>query len=180
MGQRRRLPNTELAGTQRKSLKVTERKTGTRGTSSRIRRIISEMQKGKKRKSDGELAKDLKKMKEGLKQDLKNLGKEIAQLSNIVENQENLMDDLSHQLKELGYEELEQLNEKFAILCPGPNWDVYMSETEEPVDIISLLKYRSQMLDRRIQLLYEMYLVFEQYARNQRGRSSGPASPEDP
>uniref|UniRef100_A0A6N2M7P5 Uncharacterized protein n=1 Tax=Salix viminalis TaxID=40686 RepID=A0A6N2M7P5_SALVM len=98
---------------------------------------------GKKRKSDGELAKDLKKMKEGLKQDLKNLDKEIAQLSNIVENQEKLMDDLLHQLKELGYEELEQLNEKFAILCPGPSWDVYMSETEEPVDIISLLKYRS-------------------------------------
>ncbi|KAJ6713553.1 hypothetical protein OIU85_025213 [Salix viminalis] len=116
----------------------------------------SQQLKGKKRKSEGELAKDPKKMKEGLKQDLKNLDKDIAQLSNIVENQEKLMDDLSHQLKELGYEELEQLNEKFAILCPGPNWDVYMSETEEPVDIISLLKYRSQMLDRRIQLLYEM------------------------
>uniref|UniRef100_A0A6N2M5N9 Uncharacterized protein n=1 Tax=Salix viminalis TaxID=40686 RepID=A0A6N2M5N9_SALVM len=80
----------------------------------------------------------------------------IAQLSNIVENQENRMDDLLHQLKELGYEELEQLNEKIAILCPGPSWDVYMSEAEEPVDIISLLKYRSQMLGRRIQLLYEM------------------------
>uniref|UniRef100_A0A6N2M8W6 Uncharacterized protein n=1 Tax=Salix viminalis TaxID=40686 RepID=A0A6N2M8W6_SALVM len=115
----------------------------------------SQQLKGKKRKSEGELAKDPKKMKEGLKQDLKNLDKEIAQLSNIVENQEKLMDDLSHQL-ELGYEELEELNEKFAILCPGPSWDVYMSETEEPVDIISLLKYRSQMLDRRIQLLYEM------------------------
>ncbi|KAJ6307839.1 hypothetical protein OIU76_017600 [Salix suchowensis] len=113
----------------------------------------SQQQKGKKRKSDGELAKDPKKMKEGLKQ---NLDKEIAQLSNIVENQENQMDDLTHQLKELGYEELEELNEKFAILCPGPSWDVYMSETEEHVDIISLLKYRSQMLDRRIQLLYEM------------------------
>ncbi|KAJ6426315.1 hypothetical protein OIU84_022014 [Salix udensis] len=117
---------------------------------------INEGQKYLLAKRDGELAKDLKKMKEGLEQDLKNLDKEIAQLSNIVENQEKLMDDLSHQLKELGYEELEQLNEKFAILCPGPSWDVYMSETEEPVDIISLLKYRSQMLDRRIQLLYEM------------------------
>ncbi|KAJ6702006.1 hypothetical protein OIU74_013213 [Salix koriyanagi] len=58
----------------------------------------SQQQKGKKRKSDGELAKDPKKMKEGLKQDLKNLDKEIAQLSNIVENQENLMDGLLHQL----------------------------------------------------------------------------------
>lgn len=34
----------------------------------------------------------------GLKQDLKNLDKVTAQLSNIVENQENLMDDLLHQL----------------------------------------------------------------------------------
>ncbi|KAF9689116.1 hypothetical protein SADUNF_Sadunf01G0058200 [Salix dunnii] len=58
----------------------------------------SQQQKGKKRKSDGELANDLKKMKEGLKRDLKNLDKEIAQLSNIVENQENLMDDLLLQL----------------------------------------------------------------------------------
>ncbi|KAJ6341514.1 hypothetical protein OIU78_009638 [Salix suchowensis] len=80
--------------------------------------------KERRGESDGELAKDPKKMKEGLKQ---NLDKEIAQLSNIVENQENQMDDLTHQLKELGYEELEELNEKFAILCPGPSWDVYMS-----------------------------------------------------
>ncbi|KAF9689117.1 hypothetical protein SADUNF_Sadunf01G0058300 [Salix dunnii] len=122
----------------------------------------SQQQKEKKRKSDGVFAKDLKKMKEGLKQGSTNL-KEIAQLSNIVQNQENQMDILLHQLvvhlsllKQLGYAELEQLKEKFEILCPGHNWDVYMSETEEPVDIISLLKYRSKMLDRRIQLLYEM------------------------
>nr|TKR90637.1 uncharacterized protein D5086_0000231280 [Populus alba] len=106
---------------------------------------------GKKRKSDREHAKGFKKMK-GLKQDLKNLDKVTAQLSNIVENQENLMDDLLHQL--FGSDELEL---ESAISCPGgPNWDVCMSETKEPVDIISLLKYRSQMLERRIQILYEM------------------------
>ncbi|KAJ7010312.1 uncharacterized protein [Populus alba] len=105
----------------------------------------------KKRKSDREHAKGFKKMK-GLKQDLKNLDKVTAQLSNIVENQENLMDDLLHQL--FGSDELEL---ESAISCPGgPNWDVCMSETKEPVDIISLLKYRSQMLERRIQILYEM------------------------
>ncbi|KAG6791483.1 hypothetical protein POTOM_000604 [Populus tomentosa] len=107
---------------------------------------------GKKRKSDREHAKGFKKMK-GLKQDLKNLDKVTAQLSNIVENQENLMDDLLHQLM-FGSDELEL---ESAISCPGgPNWDVCMSETKEPVDIISLLKYRGQMLDRRIQILYEM------------------------
>ncbi|KAG6788111.1 hypothetical protein POTOM_004165 [Populus tomentosa] len=107
----------------------------------------------KKRKSDGEAhAKGFKKMK-GLKQDLKTLDKVTAQLSNIVENQENLMDDLLHQLM-FGSDELEL---ESAISCPGgPNWNVCMSETKEPVDIISLLKYRSQMLDRRIQILYEM------------------------
>ncbi|KAJ6945862.1 hypothetical protein NC651_000818 [Populus alba x Populus x berolinensis] len=106
----------------------------------------------KKRKSDGEHAKGFKKMK-GLKEDLKNLDKVTAQLSNIVENQENLMDDLLHQLM-FGSDELEL---ESAISCPGgPNWDVCMSETKEPVEIISLLKYRSQMLDRRIQILYEM------------------------
>ncbi|XP_034898472.1 uncharacterized protein [Populus alba] len=106
----------------------------------------------KKRKSDREHAKGFKKMK-GLKQDLKNLDKVTAQLSNIVENQENLMDDLLHQLV-FGSDELEL---ESAISCPGgPNWDVCMSETKEPVDIISLLKYRSQMLERRIQILYEM------------------------
>ncbi|XP_011026705.1 PREDICTED: uncharacterized protein LOC105127206 isoform X3 [Populus euphratica] len=106
----------------------------------------------KKRKSDGEHAKAFKKMK-GLKQDSKNLDKVTAQLSNIVENQENLMDNLLHQLM-LGSDELEL---ESAISCPGgSNWDVYMSETKEPVDIISLLKYRSKMVDRRIQILYEM------------------------
>ncbi|KAL9406727.1 hypothetical protein Peur_003699 [Populus x canadensis] len=109
----------------------------------------------KKRKSDGEHAKGFKKMK-GLKQDLKNLDKVTAQLSNIVENQENLMDDLLHQLM-LGSDELELLKEESAISCPGgPNWDVCVSETKDPVDIISLLKYRSKMLDRQIKILYEM------------------------
>lgn len=92
----------------------------------------------------------------GLKQDLKNLDKVTAQLSNIVEDQENLMDNLLHQLM-LGSDELELLKEESAISCPGgPNWDVCMSETKDPVDIISLLKYRSKMLDRQIQILYEM------------------------
>ncbi|KAI5601110.1 hypothetical protein POPTR_001G078300v4 [Populus trichocarpa] len=109
----------------------------------------------KKRKSDGEHAKGFKKMKEVLKEDLRNLDKVTAQLSNIVENQENLMNNLLNQL--LGSDELELLKEESAISCPGgPIWDVCMSETKDPVDIISLLKYRSKMLDRKIQILYEM------------------------
>ena len=58
---------------------------------------------------------------------------------------------------QLGSDELELLKEESAISCPGgPIWDVCMSETKDPVDIISLLKYRSKMLDRKIQILYEM------------------------
>jgi hypothetical protein len=40
----------------------------------------------------------LQKMKEVLKEDLRNLDKVTAQLSNIVENQENLMNNLLNQL----------------------------------------------------------------------------------
>lgn len=51
----------------------------------------------------------------------------------------------------------DELELESAISCPGgPDLDVCMSETKEPVDIISLLKYRNKMLDRRIQFLYEM------------------------
>ncbi|KAJ6712786.1 hypothetical protein OIU79_008894 [Salix purpurea] len=93
-----------IGSLQRRRMCKLKRKNSERKLSRSIEKIradmveISEGQKYFLAKRDGGLDKDPKKMKEGLEQDLKNLGKEIAQLSNIVENQENLMDDLLHQL----------------------------------------------------------------------------------
>ncbi|CAK7335906.1 unnamed protein product [Dovyalis caffra] len=110
---------------------------------------------GKKRKNDGEHAKGFKKRKEGLTRDLKNLDKEISRLNRKISDQENLMDKLLNQLMP-GSEEPELLRKEFAILRPDPNWDTWTSETKKPGDIISLLKYRTKMLERQIQHLYEM------------------------
>uniref|UniRef100_B9GYE9 Uncharacterized protein n=1 Tax=Populus trichocarpa TaxID=3694 RepID=B9GYE9_POPTR len=116
----------------------------------------SQEQKGKKRKNDfGKHGKGFKKRKEGVKQVLNSLAKQLPQLSNKIENQEKLVDKiLLHQMT-LGSEVFELLKEESAILCPDSNnW-----ETKKLSDIILPLKHRSKMLDKRIQLLCEMMVL---------------------
>lgn len=58
----------------------------------------SQEQKGKKRKNDfGKHGKAFKKRKEGVKQVLNSVGKQIPRLTKKIENQENLVDKLLHQ-----------------------------------------------------------------------------------
>ncbi|KAB5564706.1 hypothetical protein DKX38_004760 [Salix brachista] len=100
------------------------------------------------------------KRKEGVKQALKSLGKQVQHLDNIIENQEKLTDKLLHQMTP-GPEAFDQvLREEYAILFPdSDDLDVLMLETKTLSDIISPLKHRSEMLDERVQLLCEMVLL---------------------
>ncbi|KAF9686042.1 hypothetical protein SADUNF_Sadunf03G0117200 [Salix dunnii] len=121
----------------------------------------SREQTGKKRKYDdaGKHSKGFKKRKEGVKQVLNSLGKQVQQLDNIIADQENLTDKLMHRTT-LGPEAFEVLREESAILFPdSDDLDVLMLETKRLSDIISPLKHRSEMLDKRVQLLCEMMLL---------------------
>ncbi|KAJ6933927.1 hypothetical protein NC651_009105 [Populus alba x Populus x berolinensis] len=121
----------------------------------------SQEQKGKKRKNDfGKHGKAFKKRKEGVKQVLNSVGKQIQRLTKKIENQENSVDKLLHHQMTLGSEVFEQLKEESAILCPDSNnLDVLILETKKLSDIILPLKDRSKMLDKRIQLLCEMMVL---------------------
>ncbi|KAJ6347170.1 hypothetical protein OIU76_003796 [Salix suchowensis] len=69
----------------------------TRGESRILGR--SREQKGKKRKYyAGKHSKGFKKRKEGVKQVLKSLDKQVQHLDNIIENQEKLTDKLLHRM----------------------------------------------------------------------------------
>ncbi|KAJ6703320.1 hypothetical protein OIU85_029306 [Salix viminalis] len=135
----------------------------TRNTARGESRILgrSREQKGKKRKYDaGKHSKGFKKRKEGVKQALKSLGKQVQYLDNIIVNQENLTDKLLHPMTP-GPEAFDQvLREESAILFPdSDDLDVLKLETKKLSDIISPLKHRSKMLDERVQLLCEMMLL---------------------
>ncbi|KAJ6326470.1 hypothetical protein OIU78_013557 [Salix suchowensis] len=131
----------------------------TRGESRILGR--SREQKGKKRKYyAGKHSKGFKKRKEGVKQVLKSLDKQVQHLDNIIENQEKLTDKLLHRMT-LEPEAFDQvLREESAIFFPASDdLDVMMLETKKLSGIISPLKHRSEMIDKRVQLLCEMVLL---------------------